>query len=126
MANKERGEVSITLGEVEYTLRPTWEALAEMETRAGHGIMTLARRFLHEREGGTGDYTTRDITAILTAGIKAGGGEVPLHLGKLIFQAGVVSVAPIVGAFLIGALAGGQTGNAEAPPAPQASTPGGA
>jgi hypothetical protein len=35
MANKFRGEVDITIGGNQYTLRPTFEALVEFEDRCG-------------------------------------------------------------------------------------------
>lgn len=41
MANKYRGEVNITLAGEKYVLRPTFEALCELEERAGEPILSI-------------------------------------------------------------------------------------
>jgi hypothetical protein len=112
--NERRGEASITLGGTEYTLRPTFEALSEMESKTGAGIIKLAFKFLPEIQGGTLDYTLRDMVAVLAAGIKGAGGAPPANLGALVAEAGPMRVGREVAAFLINALQGGQSGNAEA------------
>jgi hypothetical protein len=116
MANEQRGETTITLGGETYTLRPTFEALAEMEQKAGCGIIVLMRRFLKDHQGGTFDFSTRDVTAVLSSAIKAGGTQVPANLGAMIREAGLIFVANAVANFLANALAGEQQGNAEAAP----------
>jgi hypothetical protein len=41
MANRERGEVSVEVEGKAYTLRPTFDAICELETRSGKGIEDL-------------------------------------------------------------------------------------
>ena len=108
MANDERGEITVTLGGVEYTLRPTFEALAEMESQSGIGVLPLARRFM------TQDWGVRDLAAVLAPAITAGGGKIPDNLGQLIIAAGPLRVAATVARFLSDALVG-DAKNADAP-----------
>lgn len=98
--NRERGEVAITLGGVEYCLRPTFQALAEIESRAGVGLMKLANRF------GTADFGIKDLIAVLEPAIEAGGVKPPADLGALIAEAGIANVVGPIGDFLAHALGG--------------------
>lgn len=98
--NKYRGEVSIKLGEREYVLRPTFEALVEIEERLGSGLVLIARRFANR------EFGIRDVACIIAAGIKGAGGKVPENIGELIAKAGILPYAETIVLFLTGALSG--------------------
>jgi hypothetical protein len=116
MSNEQRGEATIMLGGAEYTLRPTFDALAEMEQKTGSSIVTLMQRFLREDQGGTFSFSAGDVRAVIAAGIRASGTPVPTNLGELILKAGLFKAADRASFFLAYALAGEQRGNAEATP----------
>lgn len=63
MVNKVVGEIKIKLGEAEHILRPTYAALAEVESELG-GIVMLAQKFE------AGDLSLRDFTVIIMACLK--------------------------------------------------------
>ncbi|NEU14065.1 gene transfer agent family protein [Methylobacterium sp. BTF04] len=68
MANRRRGEVSLTLGPERYTLCLTLGALAELEDALGAGDLAgLAERFSHGR------LAARDLIALLGAALRGGG-----------------------------------------------------
>jgi hypothetical protein len=102
VVNRERGEVAIVLGGTEYCLRPTFQALAEIEARAGVGLVPLARRFL-EREFGL-----KEVLAVLGPAIEAGGAKPPADLGDCVVRAGIANYFGPVSEFLTLAL-GGET-----------------
>ncbi len=65
MANLQRGEIPIKLDGVEYTLRPTFNAICEIESRTGLGIAQLILK------AESGNTTLKDVVYIIWAGIKA-------------------------------------------------------
>ena len=114
MANRERGEIAVTLAGGEYVLRPTFAALAEIESRAGMGLVPLAQRFLDRQFG------LNDVLAVLAPAIKAGGARPPEKLGDAVVAAGVLNLAGPIARFLAHALGGdavaSEPGNAATPP----------
>jgi len=112
MANKHRGEASVSLGGRRYTLRPSFAALVEIEERCGCGIIELAQRFFDQK------VRTKDVVAVLFAGIRAGGdgpdGDWPEEeaVAAAVVEGGLANFIEPVGAFLADALAGGQSGRA--------------
>lgn len=50
MANLHKREIRATVGGVEYTLRPSFEALAEIEDRLGFSVLGLVRKCSEKRE----------------------------------------------------------------------------
>lgn len=101
-ANKHRGEVSITLGGKEYTLRPSFEAIADIEERTGRGTVALTRL------AASGDIGVGRAAIILHALMTAGGHKVDLKdVGSMILEAGIVSVLPAIMVVLGNVLAGG-------------------
>jgi len=67
MTNPWRGEVRLTVDGRDYDLRLTLGALAELEEALGAGsLLDLVKRF------DAGGYSSRDVLAILTAGLKGG------------------------------------------------------
>lgn len=69
--NKVRGEQSLTIGEVSYSLVPTHEALARIEGRLDVGLLEVAQRFL------SGKARHTDTAVILHQCSVSGGKELP-------------------------------------------------
>jgi hypothetical protein len=71
MANPQRGEVAIRIDGREHVMRLTLGALAELEARLeATSLLGLAEKF----EGG--GVSAAELTALLTAGIRGGGGSI--------------------------------------------------
>ncbi|MDW4496813.1 gene transfer agent family protein [Sulfitobacter sp. D35] len=72
MANPWRGEVALVIDGHEQVLKLTLGALAELESTLGEDTLVgLAGRFESQR------FSSRDIIALLEAGLRGGGGELP-------------------------------------------------
>ncbi|MGJ8546799.1 MAG: gene transfer agent family protein [Sulfitobacter sp.] len=70
MANPWQGEVALVINEQRYAARLSLGALAELEEALGAGsLMALVARF----EGGA--FTSRDVLAVLAAGLRGGGSD---------------------------------------------------
>ncbi|KMK67707.1 gene transfer agent family protein [Puniceibacterium sp. IMCC21224] len=68
MANPWRGEVALVIDGQSHVMRLTLGALAELEAGLDSGsLMALVERF----EGGA--FTTRDVLALIVAGLRGGG-----------------------------------------------------
>ncbi len=68
MVNPLAGEVEITIDGVPYIAKLTLGALAELESALGDAtLVDLVRRF----EGGS--YASRDVMALIVAGLRGGG-----------------------------------------------------
>ena len=68
MGNPWAGEVALTIGGERHLAKLTLGALAELEDRLGEGgLVALIERFE------AGGYATRDVVALLLAGLRAGG-----------------------------------------------------
>ena len=122
-ANPYRGEVAVTLDGQEYTLRPTFAAMVEIERGTGMGFPELTARML------TGKYTVEQLAAVLAAGLNAARDpKAPPYkladVGELMFKTGISNPAMIesIGAFL-GACANGGVSSDGAPG--EAKAPGG-
>lgn len=100
--NPYRDEAALVLGERRFVLRPTFDALAQIEGQTGFPILELAQRF------GRGKIATSELHAIVAAGIKGGGEQVPAELGTMILNAGFINVMDFCTKWLTGALAGEQ------------------
>lgn len=96
MSNRHRGEVSFTLDGEARTLRLTLGSLAELEDRLGaDGVADLAGRL------GSGRLRTRDMAALLAAGLRGGGYEIDEEaLSARPLDGGMVAVASAVAALL--------------------------
>lgn len=91
MANRELGEVNVTISGREFTLRPSFEAIAELEDRLDMGIFKVARHL------GASDVRAKFIVAALWAGIK-GHGTPPLtyeQFGTLCMKEGAEGLAKL-------------------------------
>ena len=96
MVNPYKGEVSMVLDGQAYVLRLTLGALAELETALAVGnLLELVERFE------TGAFSTRDLLALLQAGLKGGGwqGELP-DLTKAVIEGGPIAAARIAARLL--------------------------
>jgi hypothetical protein len=101
--NPHRGEVSVTLGGRERVLRPTFQALAEIESKTGKTLQQLIALGMGAALG------LNDTTAIITAGLRAAGETVKdEEVGADIVAAGLQSmIAPAAKLVLFG-LTGGR------------------
>jgi hypothetical protein len=71
VVNRYRGEVSLVLDGEAHVARLSLGALVELEERLGTGsLLALVERFE------SGGYGSRDVVAVLAAGLKAGGSAV--------------------------------------------------
>jgi len=89
MANQQRGETTIKIGGKEFTMRPTFQALCDIEDRVGMGIPELIMRL------SSGDVRLKYIIPVIHAGVTAfniDSGITPSpsyeELGKLIIDSG--------------------------------------
>ncbi len=111
MANEQRGEIELKLGDESYTLRPTFEALCAIEGRLGAGVLEIAERMAARRIG------FREVAAIVFETAKAGGHKLDeTEVGEAILEAGLFAVIVLVVELFSRALSGPTVGNAPAPP----------
>lgn len=95
MANSFRGEVEIEIGELKYTLRPSFEGLLEIEERSGLGLMELVNQI------GNGRLSTKQAVAIIYGGIIGSGGKVEFkELGDACVQHGMLEISTKAAVFL--------------------------
>lgn len=101
--NKHRGEVEIMLDGKAYVMRPTFEAMAEIEAKTGHGMLYLATRTAE------GDIGITEAAMIITAALRAAGEPATVEtVGPMIFRTGLIKVLAPVGEYLTNALTGGE------------------
>ena len=68
MVNPQAGEVAVTVGGQEHTAKLTLGALAELEASLGEdSLLAMVERFE------TGQFRSRDVLAVLVAGLRGGG-----------------------------------------------------
>src|SRR6185369_347186 len=100
MANPHRGEVKITLAGQEYTLRPTFDALAQIENDLGMGMAGVTARFFSRTHG------FREIESIVRNGIIGAGGQPPKDLRDLLVKDGITKISSPVIVFVSNAILG--------------------
>lgn len=104
-ANPHRGEVKVDLAGREIVLRPTFEAMAEIETVLGERLVPITRRV------GANNYGAMDFLAIIlaagNAGLRAGEKLQPDAVKNAIAEKGLVAFATPVSTFLANCLTGG-------------------
>ena len=118
VANVHRGEVSVTLSGVSYVLRPSFDAIVEIEGKLGLSIVAIVRKTAEAT-----DIRATEIGAIVAAGIRAHGRETDRadlanvgeeKVARMCWEAGLMNVLPVVQDFLIMAVNGGRpSGNGE-------------
>ncbi len=107
--NPYRGEHKVTVGGKDYALRPTYDALAAMETASGMKLIPLAVAFNARNVG------VSEIVAVIVEGARGADPDVDGEaLASAIVEAGVLNFVEVALAFLSDALTGGQKGNAGA------------
>ncbi len=94
--NKARGEITLSLGGRDWVLRPTFQALCEIESALGEGLIALVRRLAQ------GSVGVRDVAVIVHAGIKAADKKPPSYdtVGEMVIEAGIVGLLGPLGEFL--------------------------
>ena len=101
MANPARGEVTLVCGSRRFVLRPTFNALLEIEDSLGAGLVEIAQRIAARR------YGLRDLLAIATAGAQAVDPNIRRkEIGEAIAEAGLQAATEPVLLFLSFALSG--------------------
>jgi len=101
MANPWRGEVALVLDGQRHVARLTLGALAELEeTMLSDTLVDLVARF------DTGDYSSRDVLAIVVAGLRGGGwnGQA-LDLMSVDIEGGPIAAAKAAARLLASAFA---------------------
>lgn len=99
--NPARGEASIRLGGRDYVLRPTFDALCQIEVELDAPILDLAEQVA------SGDYGARQTAIIVLRCAQAVPHNPPLDAvtaGKLVARLGVREAGRITSALLLGAL----------------------
>jgi hypothetical protein len=111
MANIRRGEVSLVLGEIRYTLCLTLGALAELEDAFGvQDLTALAERF------GSGRLSSRDLLTILALGLRGGGHALSdREVANLALRDGIEPIAQAIVALLVGTFGSADTPHREDP-----------
>ena len=107
MANRHRGEVEVDLGGKTYALRPTFQALAEIEDKTGTNLVTLARRFAD------GDIGVRDVAVVLWAGMGEGAPSLD-DVGRLVVERGLDTLIGPAAGFVAAVFVGSSKGGAPA------------
>lgn len=92
MTNPHRSEIEVTLGEDTYVIRPTFEAIAEIEAALNMGLLPLIRRIAAQ------EYSETMIGRVLDIAIRRSNpGHKFRDLPKRVFESGgSIKFAPIV------------------------------
>lgn len=99
MHNPWRGEIELELQGRQFVLRPSFQAISQLEQTLGCGILCLVRRMQ------SGDVRLGDIVAIIEAGICGSGGSIDREwLGETVLRHGLTKVMPDIVRFLQAAL----------------------
>lgn len=104
-ANAAAGEVEIRLAGRTYVLRPTFEAIVELERETGMGLIRLMSMF------NAGDYGLSLLAATITAGLHgAGESAKPAAVAEMVFKTGIADPALVLSVtqFLLNAAQGGR------------------
>ncbi len=89
-----------------FVLRPSFEAIVEIEEQTGRSVFALARRIAKAELG------HHEVACVVGAGLKAAGETVSYDtVGEMMLRTGLADVLPPVGEFLAKVLGG--FGNAE-------------
>lgn len=100
MTNPWRGEVALTIDGRAYDLRLTLGALAELEAALESGsLVEMVERFE------SGAYSSRDVLAILRAGLKGGRAEPMPDLDHGVVDGGPMRAAQVAAQLLVRAFA---------------------
>jgi hypothetical protein len=110
MANEPRGEIDVVLNGETFTLRPTFEALCQIEAALGRGAIEIVERMEQHRFG------VRDAATIIAATANAAGHRVSeAEIGAKLMHEPLARVCIELLAFLIAAISGGTEKNRQSP-----------
>jgi len=98
--NPYRDEFLLVLSGKTFRMRPTFDALAQMEGETGVDLLALATRL------SSGEVGLKLCAAVVAAGIRGAGGTVPRDLGQMILAEGIVSVLKQLSGWLAGVFSG--------------------
>ncbi len=93
--NPERGDVFLLLLDEEYMMRPSFQAIAQLEDYFKQGIIDIARDYHNSKLCHASDFV-----AIIQAGLKGAGRDAPADLPDRIIQTGLTQVIEPCGLFL--------------------------
>jgi hypothetical protein len=93
--NPARGDVKIVLCEAGVVLRPSFQAIVQIEAHFGRGIIDVARDYHNGRITKAGDFV-----AIIRAGLEGAGETVPSDLGDVVMESGLAQLIEPLGQFL--------------------------
>ena len=110
VANPECGEVEVVLlregRELRFVLRPTFEAVTEIETRTGKSILRLGNELMADSAM---SLSLSNVMVIVRAGLRASGEKYnEKALQAMVFETGILRLAGPCGAFLSSAIRGGK------------------
>ena len=101
-----------------FVLRPSFEAIVEIEEQTGRSIFALARRITKA------EFGHHEVACLIGAGLKAAGETMSYDaVGEMMLRTGLVDVLPPVGEFLVKVLGGfGSAEHTAAAPQPASET----
>lgn len=102
MANVVRGEVHLEMAGRQFTLKPSFESIIEIESRLG-GVVALALR------ASKGEYGLKDITTVIWCTLNYLGPDKPSYenIGQMVLEAGLVPASHAMKDILTAILGGG-------------------
>ena len=102
MANRVRGEVELSLAGTAYTLRPTYQAIAEVEDALGCGFIDIVSRLLERR------IAVREMAVVIARFAQASGHSEASeeHIGRALVEDGPAKALVPLAGFLARTLTG--------------------
>jgi hypothetical protein len=116
-----RGQITVPLGDADYLLRPSREALSAIEKKLGRSLLVIAGQAVN------GSLSVEDMAIICVEMMKAQGKADPKSgpsysgakvekIADLIFEQGTPSITARLVVLLMGAVTGGYTASGEVKP----------
>lgn len=93
--NPARGDVRIEMGGRHFVLRPSFQAIAQMEAHFARGIIAIARDYHNGKITAASDFL-----ALLEIGIRASGETVPENLPELMVEKGIAQLIEPLGQYV--------------------------
>lgn len=117
-----RGRMLMPLGDADYVLRPSWEAIDTIEETLGRSLLELSAAAT------SGALRIRDMAVIVTEMMKAEGradpnagpsysGAKAAKVAELLFEQPAAMISARLAVVLVGAVTGGYTASGEPKPA---------
>ena len=104
MANKHRGELDVKLLGKSWTMRLTFEAIADIEAKTAMGLAAVVRRFIQS------EFGVNEVAAVIWAGIDAAHDDAPdlEAVKRAVVEEGFGGLAVTAAEFLGRAVAAGE------------------